>query len=109
MIHFEHGLPRFALDRFTLPCGLDVIVDRDPSVPQVCASIWYRAGSSDERPELTGFAHLFEHMFKNSEHMPAHHYEVLRKAGASDANASTSADRTAYHEVVPSNEVAPTA
>jgi zinc protease len=106
MIHFEHGLPRFALDRFTLPCGLDVIVDRDPSVPQVCASIWYRAGSSDERPELTGFAHLFEHMFKNSEHMPAHHYEVLRRAGASDANASTSADRTAYHEVLPANELA---
>jgi predicted Zn-dependent peptidase len=106
MIHFAHGLPHFEVDRFTLPCGLDVIVDRDPSVPQVCASIWYRAGSSDERPELTGFAHLFEHMFKNSEHMPAHHYEVLRRAGASDANASTSADRTAYHEVLPANELA---
>ena len=106
MIHFEHGLPRFELDRWTLPCGLEVILDRDPSVPQVCASIWYRAGSSDERPELTGLAHLFEHLFKNSEHMPAHHYEVLRKAGASDANASTSADRTTYHEVLPSNELA---
>jgi len=106
MIRFHDDYPHFEIDRFTLPCGLDVIVDRDPSVPQVCASIWYRAGSSDERPELTGFAHLFEHMFKNSEHMPAHHYEVLRRAGASDANASTSADRTAYHEVLPANELA---
>ena len=106
MIHFHGEQPRFELERWTLPCGLDVIVDRDPAVPQVCASVWYRAGSSDERPELTGFAHLFEHMFKNSEHMPAHHYEVLRKSGASDANASTSADRTAYHEVLPSNELA---
>jgi predicted Zn-dependent peptidase len=106
VIQFRGDLPHFELERWTLPCGLDVVLDRDDSVPQVCASIWYRAGSSDERPELTGLAHLFEHLFKNSEHMPAHHYEVLRKAGASDANASTSRDQTTYHEVLPSNELA---
>ena len=38
--------------------------------------------------------------------MPAHHYEVLRRAGASEANASTSTDRTAYHEVVPAQRAA---
>jgi predicted Zn-dependent peptidase len=106
VIRFHGDSPHFELDRWTLPCGLEVILDRDAAVPQVCVSVWYRAGSSDERPDLTGFAHLFEHLFKNSQHMPAHHYEVLRKAGASDANASTSADRTAYHEVLPSNELA---
>jgi predicted Zn-dependent peptidase len=90
----------------TLPCGLDVIVHHDDTVPQVCTSVWYRAGSSDERANLTGFAHLFEHLFKNSQHMPAHHYDVLRRAGASEANASTGADRTAYHEMVPANELA---
>ena len=91
--------------RRTLPCGLDVIVHPDPSTPQVCTSVWYRAGSSDERPSLTGFAHLFEHVFKNSLHVPMHHYEILRRAGSSDANASTGADRTAYHEVVPAHEL----
>jgi zinc protease len=30
---------------------------------------------------------------------------VLRRTGATDANASTSPDRTAYHEVVPANEL----
>lgn len=100
------GLPRLAIERRTLPCGLDLVVHHDDSAPQVCVSVWYRVGSSDERPDRTGFAHLFEHLFKNSEHMPAHHYDVLRRAGASDANASTSPDRTAYHEVVPSNELA---
>jgi len=97
--------PHLTVERRTLPCGLDVIVHRDDSAPQVCVSVWYRVGSSDERPDRTGFAHLFEHLFKNSEHMPAHHYDVLRRAGASDANASTSPDRTAYHEVVPANEL----
>jgi zinc protease len=105
-ILFEGATPRLAIERRTLPCGLDVVVHRDASAPQVAVSVWYRVGSSDESPERTGFAHLFEHLFKNSLHMPAHHYEVLRKAGVSDANASTGTDRTAYHEVVPSNELA---
>ncbi len=82
-----------------------MIVHRDATVPQACASVWYRVGSSDEAPDRSGFAHLFEHVFKNSAHMPVHHYELLRKVGASDANASTSTDRTAYHEVVPANEL----
>ena len=98
-------IPSIACERRTLPCGLDVVVHRDDSAPQVCTSVWYRVGSSDERPDLTGLAHLFEHLFKNSQHLPQHHYEVLRKVGASDANASTGPDRTAYHEVVPSNEL----
>jgi zinc protease len=93
-----------AYERRTLDCGLDVIVHSDPSSPQVCTSIWYRVGSSDER-ELTGFAHLFEHVFKNSLHVPAHHYEILRRAGSSDANASTDVDRTGYYEVVPAHEL----
>ncbi len=106
-ITFTDGTsPHLACERRRLPCGLDVIVHRDDAAPQVCVSVWYRVGSSDERPDRTGFAHLFEHLFKNSEHMPAHHYDVLRRAGASDANASTSPDRTAYHEVVPANELA---
>jgi zinc protease len=106
MITFDaDGLPHLEIERTTLPCGLDVVIHRDPSSPQVCASVWYRVGSSDERADLTGFAHLFEHVFKNSLHVPAHHYEILRKAGSSDANASTGADRTAYHEVVPSHQL----
>lgn len=98
--------PHLTHVRRALPCGLDVIIHPDDQSPQACVSVWYRVGSSDETPERTGFAHLFEHLFKNSQHMPAHHYEVLRKAGASEANASTSPDRTAYHEVVPSHELA---
>ncbi len=105
-IAFEADLPRLAVHRRQLASGLDVIVHREPATPQVCVSVWYRAGSSDERPERTGLAHLFEHLFKNSLHVPAHHYDVLRRVGSSDANASTSADRTAYHEVVPAHELA---
>jgi predicted Zn-dependent peptidase len=69
-------------------------------------SVWYRVGSSDERADRTGFAHLFEHLFKSSpERLGGHHYDVLRRAGSTEANASTSSDRTAYHEVLPSHQL----
>jgi predicted Zn-dependent peptidase len=90
----------------TLPCGLDVVVHPDASSPQIAVSVWYRVGSADERPDRTGFAHLFEHLFKSSpERLGGHHYEVLRRAGSTEANASTSADRTAYHEILPAHQL----
>ena len=99
------GDPHVTCERRMLPSGLDVIVHRDDDAPQVHVNVWYRAGSSDESPERTGLAHLFEHLFKNSAHIPSAHYDVLRRAGATDANASTSTDRTAYHETVPAHEL----
>lgn len=100
------GDPVLTVERFTLACGLEVLVHPDASTPLVAVSVWYRVGSSDEVPGATGLAHLFEHLFKNSLHLQGrHHYEVLRRAGAVDANASTSADRTAYHEIVPATQL----
>ena len=105
-ITFVDDLPHLATRRRTLPCGLEVVVHADHAVPQVATSVWYRVGSSDERADRTGFAHLFEHLFKSPpERLGGHHYEVLKRAGASDANASTSTERTAYHEVVPSHQL----
>jgi predicted Zn-dependent peptidase len=101
------GDPHLAIRRRRLPCGLEVILHHDPSASEVAVSMWYRVGSSDEAPGTSGRAHLFEHLFKNSAHLAGrHHYEVLRAVGASDANASTSTERTAYHEVVPATQLA---
>ncbi len=106
-IRFDHDLPHLDVARRTLPCGLDVVVHRDDAVPQAAVSVWYRVGSSDERADRSGFAHLFEHLFKSSPERLGghHHYDVLRRAGATEANASTSTDRTAYHEVMPSHAI----
>jgi predicted Zn-dependent peptidase len=103
---FEGDLPHLATRRRALPCGLDVIVHPDAAAPSAAVSVWYRVGSSDERPDRTGFAHLFEHLFKSPAHrIGGHHYEILKRAGATEANASTSTDRSAYHEVVPSHQL----
>ena len=85
----------------TLPNGLAVIVHEDRHAPLVAVSVWYHVGSKNERPGLTGLAHLFEHlMFEGSAHQPHGYFEPLQHAGAA-VNGSTSADRTNYWEVVP--------
>jgi zinc protease len=85
----------------TLANGLDVIVHSDHHAPIVAVNVWYHVGSKNERPGLTGLAHLFEHlMFEGSEHAPDGYFGPLQRAGAS-VNGSTSTDRTNYYEVVP--------
>jgi zinc protease len=105
-VMFDGDAPHLATRVRVLPCGLAVVIHPDASSPQVAVSVWYRAGSSDERADRTGLAHLFEHLFKSPpERLGGHHYEVLKRAGATEANASTSADRTAYHEVLPAHQL----
>jgi len=105
-VRFVGDDPVLDCDRFQLRSGLDVVVHPDPAVPLVHVSVWYRVGSSDEEAGESGFAHLYEHMFKNSLHLGGrHHYDVLRRGGATSANASTSSDRTAYHETVPAHQL----
>ncbi|MCC7008622.1 MAG: insulinase family protein [Acidobacteria bacterium] len=87
----------------TLANGLDVIVHQDRRAPLAAVNVWYHVGSKNERPGLTGLAHLFEHlMFEGSEHQPGGYFPPLQEAGAS-LNGSTSTDRTNYWELVPSN------
>lgn len=88
-------------EQTTLANGLDVIVHQDRRVPLAAVNVWYHVGSKDERPGLTGLAHLFEHlMFEGSEHQPGGFFPPLQHAGAS-INGSTSTDRTNYWELVP--------
>ncbi|MFQ5928679.1 MAG: M16 family metallopeptidase [Acidobacteriota bacterium] len=84
--------------------GLQVLLHRDNRTPLVHLSVHYRVGSSYEKPGLSGFAHLFEHMmFEGSEHVAKNeHGSYIDNAGGR-WNASTSKDRTNYHETVPSH------
>ena len=100
-------LPQIAFEKYTLPNGLEVILHEDHRMPEVAVDVWYKVGSRDEAPGHTGFAHLFEHiMFQGTKHIPEDKYfEFLQKAGASNVNGSTAADRTNYFEVVPANQL----
>jgi zinc protease len=90
-----------AYTKTTLANGLDVILHEDHTLPIVAVNVWYHVGSKDERPGLTGFAHLFEHlMFEGSANHDHGYFPPLQDAGAA-VNGSTNADRTNYWEVVP--------
>lgn len=101
------AIPELHFEKYVLPNGLEVILHEDHHVPQVVVDVWYKVGSKDEEPGRTGFAHLFEHvMFQGSKHVGEDkHFAYLQKAGMSNANGSTSEDRTNYFEVLPSNQL----
>ncbi|HVU49959.1 MAG TPA: pitrilysin family protein [Polyangia bacterium] len=103
----DADLPQLPFEKYALSNGLEVILHEDRRIPEVAVDVWYKVGSKDEVDHRTGFAHLFEHvMFQGSKHVPEDkHFEYLQKAGVSNANGSTSQDRTNYFEVVPSNQL----
>ncbi len=93
-------------EAFTLPNGLRVLYSEDHSTPIVSVDVWYNAGSRNERPGRSGFAHLFEHMmFEGSAHVKkGEHFQRISRAGGSE-NGSTAEDRTNYYETIPSNRL----
>ncbi len=92
--------------KFTLKNGLEVILYKNESFPTVAVNIWYKVGSANERPDKTGFAHLFEHMmFQGSENVPKEkHFKYIQEVGG-NLNGSTSMDRTNYYETLPSDSL----
>lgn len=85
---------------FTLDNGLRVIVHEDPTVQIAVMNILYDVGSRDERPDKTGFAHLFEHlMFGGSINIPSYD-EPLQRVGGEN-NAFTNTDITNYYLTLP--------
>ncbi len=97
---------KIAFEEFDLDNGLHVILHQDHSTPIVSVSVMYNVGSKNENPELTGFAHFFEHlMFEGTENISRHEYSnYVEKAGGT-LNANTTYDRTYYYEILPSNQL----
>lgn len=92
---------------FQLDNGLKVIVREDHRAPVVVSQLWYKVGSSYETPGATGLSHALEHMmFKGSDKLgPGEASRILRDLGAEE-NAFTSADYTAYYQVLSRDRLA---
>jgi predicted Zn-dependent peptidase len=85
---------------FTLDNGLKILVNEDRSSPIVAMNLLYRAGSKYERHNLTGLAHLFEHlMFGGTPEVPDYDRELQLAGG--ENNAFTNSDITDYYLTVP--------
>ena len=95
-----------ALTKLTLPNGLLVLLNEMHTAPIVSQWIWYRVGSRDELPGVTGASHWVEHMmFKGTPQFPlgALDRAISREGGY--MNAFTYLDWTSYFETLPANKM----
>lgn len=85
---------------FILDNGLRVVHSHDPQTAMVVVNVLYNTGSRDENPQLTGIAHLFEHlMFGGSQHIPS--FDTALEMAGGVSNAATSNDFTYFYDIVP--------
>lgn len=94
------------LTRLTLSNGLQVLLKEIHTSPIISQWIWYRVGSRDEVPGLTGSSHLVEHlMFKGTAEFPlgALDRSVSREGGY--LNAFTFLDWTSFFETLPADKI----
>ena len=88
-----------ALRRATLDNGLTVLVHEEHTAPLVSVWCWYKVGSKDERPGLTGVAHWVEHMnFKGTTNIPREQVKGIIEQCGGTWNGYTWIDQTTYLE-----------
>jgi zinc protease len=86
---------------FGLDNGMEVVVIEDHRAPVVVHMLWYRAGSADEKPGVSGIAHYLEHLlFKETENLESGEFSKVVAANGGSGNAFTSYDYTAYFQRV---------
>jgi zinc protease len=92
--------------RARLRNGLQILLKEIHTAPLISHWVWYRVGSRNEAPGITGISHWVEHMqFKGTPTFPA---SMLDRAISRDGgywNAFTWIDWTAYFETMPADRI----
>ena len=91
------------VETHTLSNGMKVLIQEDHNIPNVAMYLFYKIGSRNERPGITGLSHFFEHMMFNGakKYGPKQFDIQMEKAGGSN-NAYTTSDVTVYTDWFPS-------
>jgi len=99
-----HALTAEDVHMFSLKNGMKFYVLEDHAIPNVTLQIFFKVGSRNEGPGMTGLTHFLEHMMFNGarKYGPKMFDRVLESAGGA-SNAYTSADVTAYQDWVPNS------
>jgi zinc protease len=94
------------LVRARLDNGLTVLMRPWHRAPVVSFWVWYRVGSRNEEPGMTGASHWVEHMlFRGTPQFPGDmvHRLIAREGGI--RNGMTSYDFTCYFETLPADRI----
>lgn len=89
---------------FTLKNGMKFLVLEDASIPNANMYVFYRVGSRNEHPGITGLSHFFEHMMFNGakKYGPKMFDQTMEYNGGSN-NAYTTEDVTVYTNWFPAS------
>ncbi len=83
----------------TLDNGLTVFVQEEHTAPLASVWCWYKVGSKDERPGLTGVSHWVEHMnFKGTTNIPRDQVKGIIEQFGGSWNGYTWIDQTTFLE-----------
>ncbi|MBX7223181.1 MAG: insulinase family protein [Blastocatellia bacterium] len=84
--------------RTVLPNGLTVISEPMPHLRSITLSIWLRAGSRHEPPQLNGVTHFIEHLlFKGTKRRTAQQIAIESDNLGGQVDAFTSRECTGFH------------
>lgn len=89
---------------FSLKNGMKILVLEDHSIPNANMYLFWKVGSRNEVPGITGLSHFFEHMMFNGakKYAPKMFDRVMEAKGGSN-NAYTTNDVTVYTDWFPGN------
>ncbi len=96
------GLDPSTIETHELANGMQVVLWPDHSIPNLTLYTFYRVGSRNERPGITGLSHFFEHMMflGSKNYAPGEFDQVMEAAGGAN-NAYTAKDITVYQDWFP--------
>ena len=94
------------LTQLTLRNGLKVLLKEIHTSPIISQWLWYRVGSRDEVPGMTGASHWVEHMmFKGTPQSPQGVLDKTISRNGGYLNAFTFLDWTSYFETLPADKI----
>jgi len=92
------------INSFTLDNGMKIMVLEDSSIPNANMYIFWKVGSRNEVPGITGISHFFEHMmFNGSKKFGPKMFDRTMEAAGGANNAYTTEDMTVYTDWFPAN------
>lgn len=94
------------IDSFTLDNGMKIMVLEDSSIPNANMYLFWKVGSRNEVPGITGISHFFEHMmFNGSKKFGPKMFDRTMEAAGGANNAYTTEDMTVYTDWFPANAI----
>ncbi len=91
---FTHEVAEFELDN-----GLKILMLENHTTPVISYYTFFKVGSRNERPGITGISHFFEHMmFNGAKRYGPKMFDLQLESNGGYSNAYTSKNLTVYYE-----------